>query len=183
MKVKFKKEYPDAIIPDKDTSQSACVNLYAYIIDPKHRGEGITINPHKCYQFGSGISVEIPEGYVGLLLAKGNYGIMRQLSPANSAGVIDPDYRGEVMIGLENGGNTKQVVRHGDKWPSFVSCLPFSLIWKRWKRCLKQSVAAGTIGIDFNAAVRISPLMRGGFFSINLRNILLCGIILQQRAR
>ena len=114
MKVKFKKEYPDAIIPDKDTSQSACVNLYAYIIDPKHRGEGITINPHKCYQFGSGISVEIPEGYVGLLLAKGNYGIMRQLSPANSAGVIDPDYRGEVMIGLENGGNTKQVVRHGD---------------------------------------------------------------------
>ena len=41
MKVKFKKEYPDAIIPDKDTSQSACVNLYAYIIDPKHRGEGI----------------------------------------------------------------------------------------------------------------------------------------------
>ena len=115
MKVKFKKEYPDAIIPDKDTSQSACVNLYAYIIDPKHRGEGITINPHKCYQFGSGISVEIPEGYVGLLLAKGNYGIMRQLSPANSAGVIDPDYRGEVMIGLENGGNTKQVVRHGDK--------------------------------------------------------------------
>lgn len=59
--------------------------------------------------------MEIPEGYVGLLLAKGNYGIMRQLSPANSAGVIDPDYRGEVMIGLENGGNTKQVVRHGDK--------------------------------------------------------------------
>ena len=115
MKDKFKKEYPDAIIPDKDTSQSACVNLYAYIIDPKHRGEGIIINPHKCYQFGSGISVEIPEGYVGLLLAKGNYGIMRQLSPANSAGVIDPDYRGEVMIGLENGGNTKQVVRHGDK--------------------------------------------------------------------
>lgn len=45
MKVKFKKEYPDAIIPDKDTSQSACVNLYAYIIDPKHRGEGIPSIP------------------------------------------------------------------------------------------------------------------------------------------
>lgn len=115
MKIKFKKEYPDAIVPDKDTSHSGCVNLYAYIIDQKHRGEGITINPHKCYQFGSGISVEIPDGYVGLLLAKGNCGIMRQLSPANGTGVIDPDYRGEVMIGLENSGNTKQVVRHGDK--------------------------------------------------------------------
>lgn len=115
MNVKVKKEYPDAIMPDKDTPQSACFNLYAYIIDKKHRGEGITINPHKCYQFGSGISVEIPKGYMGLLLAKGSCGIMRQLSPANSAGVIDPDYRGEVMIALENGGNTKQVVRHGDK--------------------------------------------------------------------
>ena len=171
MKVKFKKEYPDAIIPDKDTSQSACINLYAYIIDPKHRGEGITINPHKCYQFGSGISVEIPEGYVGLLLAKGNYGIMRQLSPANSAGVIDPDYRGEVMVALHNHSNALKTVGIQNRWfametrwPSFASCLPFSLIWKRRKRCLKQSVAAGTIGIAFNTFVLKSPLMRGGFF-------------------
>lgn len=115
MTVKFKKEYPDTIMPDRDTSQSGAVNLYAYIIDEKHRKAGIAINPHKCYQFGSGVSVEIPQGYVGLLFPKGHCGIMRQLSLANCVGVIDSDFRGEIMIGLENGGTTKQVVTHGSK--------------------------------------------------------------------
>lgn len=115
MKVRFKKERPDAITPTLDTTGSACVNLYAYIINEKHRLSGVTINPHKSYQFGSGIRIEIPEGYVGLILAKGNFGIMKQLSPANAVGVIDPDYRGEVMVALENTGTVKQTIRHGDK--------------------------------------------------------------------
>lgn len=113
MKIKFKKEYDDALMPTKGSSQAAGVDLYAYIHHERHTE--ITINPHKTFIFGSGLSVEIPENHVGLLFARSGLGIKQQLAPPNGVSVIDSDYRGEVRLPLQNGGNVKQVISHGDR--------------------------------------------------------------------
>lgn len=118
MKIKFKKEYNDAILPTQGSAYAAGVDLYCYIRDGKHTE--ITINPHKSYIFGSGLSVEIPEGYVGLLFARSGLGIKQQLAPPNCVGVIDSDFRGEMSLALQNGGNVRQTIKHGDRIAQLV---------------------------------------------------------------
>jgi dUTP pyrophosphatase len=52
----------------------------------------------------TGLAVAIPKGWVGLLFGRSGLGVNHQVRPANCVGVIDADYRGEIIIGLENNG-------------------------------------------------------------------------------
>ena len=62
----------------------------------------ITVAPHTTVLIHTGISIEIPEGYCGLIFARSGLASKRGLAPANKVGVIDADYRGEIMVALHN---------------------------------------------------------------------------------
>ena len=96
MKIKFKKMHERAITPTYGTEYSAGADLYALL------NEAIEIKPHETVFVRTGISVEIPEGYCGLIFARSSMGAKRGLAPANKVGVIDADYRGEIMVTLHN---------------------------------------------------------------------------------
>ena len=96
MKVNIKKLDQRAIIPTYGTEFSAGADLYALL------DSAIEILPHETTFVRTGISVEIPVGYCGLIFARSSMGAKRGLAPANKVGVIDSDYRGEIKCGLIN---------------------------------------------------------------------------------
>ena len=96
MKVRIKKLNENAIIPTYGTEYSAGADLYALL------DSVVEIAPHETTFIHTGISVEIPEGYCGLIFARSGLATKRNLAPANKVGVIDSDYRGEIMVALHN---------------------------------------------------------------------------------
>lgn len=93
MKIPCKKLRENAILPTRGTALAAGVDLYALLPDGQ---ESAAVAPQGKYLFPTGIAVEIPEGYVGLVFARSGIATKRQLAPANCVGVIDADYRGEL---------------------------------------------------------------------------------------
>ena len=109
MKVKIKKLHEGAVLPTYGTEYSAGADLYLLGDDP------VTVAPHETKLLKTGISVEIPEGYCGLIFARSGLASKRGLAPANKVGVIDADYRGEVMVALHNHSEKDAVVDGGER--------------------------------------------------------------------
>ncbi len=114
MKVRIKKLDEKAVIPTYGTEYSAGADLYA-LVD----GEQI-IEPNQTKLIHTGISVEIPEGYAGLIYARSGLASKKGLAPANKVGVVDSDYRGEVMVALHNHGTVAQTVVNGERIAQLV---------------------------------------------------------------
>lgn len=104
MKIYFKKLDPRAIIPTYGTSFSAGADLCAILDEP------ITIKPNESILIHTGIATAIPNGYVGLVYARSGIACKRGLAPSNKVGVIDADYRGEIMVSLHNHSSVEQTV-------------------------------------------------------------------------
>lgn len=98
-KINIKKLSNDAKIPTYGTEYAAGCDLYACL------GEKISFEPGETKLIKTGIAMEIPEGYVGLIYARSGLATKRGLAPANKVGVIDSDYRGEIMVALHNHTN------------------------------------------------------------------------------
>ena len=96
MKLRIKKLNPEATIPSYGTDYAAGADLYACIDSPVSIGCGET------KMIGTGIAMEIPTGYVGLVFARSGLACKKGLAPANKVGVIDSDYRGEIKVALHN---------------------------------------------------------------------------------
>ena len=112
--VRLKKLREDAIIPAYGTEFAAGADLYACM------DKDITINPG-CTEFiHTGIALEIPTGLVGLIYARSGMACKRGLAPANKVGVIDSDYRGEIMVALYNQSNETKVITSGDRIAQIV---------------------------------------------------------------
>ena len=95
MKIRIKKLDEGAILPTYGTEYSAGADLY-------NLPESVEITPHATVLIHTGIAAEIPEGYCGLIFARSGLATKRGLAPANKVGVIDADYRGEIMVALHN---------------------------------------------------------------------------------
>ena len=108
-KVKIKKLNENAIIPTYGTEYSAGADLYALPT------EAVTIPPHSTVLIHTGLSVELPEGYAGLIFARSGMASKRGLAPANKVGVIDSDYRGELMVALHNHTDAPATVEGGER--------------------------------------------------------------------
>lgn len=87
MKIRFKKLNDKAVMPTKAHPTDAGYDLVA--TSEKYEDNGVI-----CY--GTGIAVEIPEGYVGLIFPRSS-NAKKDLLLTNSVGVIDSGYRGEIM--------------------------------------------------------------------------------------
>ena len=112
--VKVKKLNEKAIIPTYGSSFAAGADLYACC-----EGE-ISINPGETVLIKTGIAMEIPENFVGLVYARSGIATKRGLAPANKVGVIDADYRGEIMVSLHNHSNLVQSISEGERIAQLV---------------------------------------------------------------
>lgn len=108
-KVEIKKLDERAIIPTYGTEFSAGADIYALLDAP------VTIAPGETKLIHTGLAFAIPEGLVGLVFARSGMATKRGLAPANKVGVIDSDYRGEVMVALHNQGGAPQTVENGER--------------------------------------------------------------------
>lgn len=97
--VAIKKLHKDAVIPTYGSRYAAGADLYACIEAPITFAPGETILVH------TGIAMEIPEGFAGLIYARSGLASKKGLAPANKVGVVDADYRGEIMVALHNHSN------------------------------------------------------------------------------
>lgn len=114
--VRIKKLSPDAIIPTYGTEYSAGADLYAL--------EGEIILPGQTKLIHTGLSMGIPQGLVGLVFARSGLATKRGLAPANKVGVIDSDYRGEIMVSLYNQSSVEQTIEKGERIAQ-ISFVPY----------------------------------------------------------
>lgn len=113
MKVKIKKLDLAAIMPKYSSSGAAGADLYNY-------KEDVLIAPGKTVAIRTGLSIEIPEGYVGLIFARSGLATKNGVAPANKVGVIDCDYRGELVVMLYNHSDSDYTVKTGERVAQLV---------------------------------------------------------------
>ncbi|MBO5102331.1 MAG: dUTP diphosphatase [Clostridia bacterium] len=114
MKQKIKKLDERAIIPTYGTEYSAGADLY------NMGGESVSVAPGETVLIHTGLSIEIPEGYCGLIFARSGLATKRGLAPANKVGVVDSDYRGEWMVALHNHSDKTATVEGGERVAQMV---------------------------------------------------------------
>jgi len=112
--VNIKKLKENAVIPTYGSEYAAGADLYACI------DEDLTINPGETKLVSTGIAMELPLGYAGLVYARSGLASKRGLAPANKVGVVDADYRGEVMVALHNHSNEPQTITTGERIAQYV---------------------------------------------------------------
>lgn len=134
-KVAIKKLNEKATVPSYGSPYSAGADLYACL-----DGE-LKIEPHTTAFVHTGVAMEIPVGYAGLVYARSGLACKRSLAPANKVGVIDSDYRGEVMVALHNHSNEVQTVVDGER--------------------IAQLVVAPCLACDFVVCDELSDTVRG----------------------
>jgi dUTP pyrophosphatase len=112
VRVKILRE--NAMIPTYGSEQAAGADLYACLETP------VVIHPGETAFIPTGISLEVPAGCAGLIYARSGMACKRGLAPANKVGVVDSDYRGEILVALYNHGNVAQTVENGERVAQFV---------------------------------------------------------------
>ncbi len=135
MKVCIKKLSEKAVTPTYGSEFSAGADLYACL------EEAVTIEAGETYMIPTGLAMEIPEGYVGLVYARSGLALKRGLAPANKVGVVDADYRGEVFIALHNHSQNKAVVEPLER--------------------IAQLVIAPFLKVEYEEAEELSDTVRG----------------------
>ncbi len=114
MTVKFKKLKENAKIPSYGSPYAAGADLYS-----AEDGD-ICIEPGQTAMIHTGIAIELPSGVAGLVYARSGMACKRGLAPANKVGVIDSDYRGELIVALHNHGTQPQTVAACDRIAQLV---------------------------------------------------------------
>lgn len=143
--INIKKLNSNATIPTYGTEFSAGADLYACLENP------ITIEPGKTEFIHTGIALEIPEGYAGLVYARSGLSCKKGLAPANKVGVIDADYRGEIMVALHNHSDEAVTLENSER--------------------VAQLVITPFLGAIFNEVDELSDTVRGvGGFGSTGRN-------------
>lgn len=112
--VKIKKLSENAVTPTYGSEYSAGADLYACL------DSEVIIEAGSTYVVKTGIAMEIPEGYAGLIYARSGLATKRGLAPANKTGVVDSDYRGEIMVALHNHSKEAQSIAPGERIAQLV---------------------------------------------------------------
>lgn len=111
--VKVIKLNEEAILPTYGSVEAAGADLYSAMDD-------LVIAPGETILVKTGIAMEIPKGYAGFIYARSGLATKRGLAPANKVGVIDSDYRGEIMVALHNHSNIEQTVERHERIAQLV---------------------------------------------------------------
>ena len=131
----IKKLKENAKIPTYGSEYAAGADLYACL------DEDLTIEPHETKMVPTGLAMEIPVGYAGLIYARSGLASKKGLAPANKVGVVDSDYRGEVMVALHNHTNEAKTIEKDER--------------------IAQLVVAPFLKVDFNVVDDLDETDRG----------------------
>ncbi len=118
MKISIKKLNEDARIPVRGSDEAAGYDLYAASCDP------VTIAPHSTVMVGTGLAAAIPSGYFGAIFARSGLASKQGLRPANCVGVVDADYRGEIIVALHNDTDENRTIEAHERIAQLV-IMPF----------------------------------------------------------
>jgi len=113
-KIKIKKLTDTAKTPTRGSEYAAGYDLYA---DVK---EDVQIKPHETIKIGTGLAMEIPDGYFGAIFARSGLAAKEGLRPANCVGVCDSDYRGEYIVAIHNDSEETRTVTAGERIAQLV---------------------------------------------------------------
>lgn len=134
-KIAVKKLDENAVLPTYGSAYAAGADLYA-LTD----GE-VVFAPGETKLIKTGLAMEIPEGYAGFIYARSGLASKRGLAPANKVGVIDADYRGEIMVALHNHSTIEQKIAPKER--------------------IAQLVIAPFLKVDFEESETLSETVRG----------------------
>lgn len=112
--LKIKKLRENAKVPTYGSEYAAGADIYAAI------DEAVTIDAGETKLIPTGLALEIPEFFGGFIFARSGLASKKNLAPANKVGVVDSDYRGEVMVALHNHGRVPQSIESGERIAQLV---------------------------------------------------------------
>lgn len=122
--IKIKRLNEKAVIPTQGSAAAAGYDLYACLDFPTF------IKPHETVKIGTGLAMAIPDACWGGIYPRSGLATKMGLRPANCTGVIDSDYRGEIIVAIHNDSNETQVINHGDRIAQFILMERFLCEWK-----------------------------------------------------
>lgn len=122
--IKIKKLNQKAKIPTHGSVAAAGYDLYACL------DQTVYIQPHETKIISTGIAVSIPDGYWGGIYARSGKSIEQGVRPGNCVGVIDPDYRGEILIAAHNDSYHIRTVEPGERIAQFILHERFLCNWE-----------------------------------------------------
>jgi len=105
---------PGAHVPARKTDGSVGYDITACL------SGDVVIPPGETRRIGSGVAIALPPGHAAFIYARSGLGISHGIVPANCVGVIDPDYRGEIIVGLKNTSGQPFTVGNGDRIAQMV---------------------------------------------------------------
>lgn len=100
--------------PAYATEHAAGIDLYC------KTDRDVIIKPKETVKIHTGLYVEIPDGFFGTVYTRSSTGVKKHLMLANTVGIIDSDYRGELMVFFYNYGDCDQVIENGDRLAQLV---------------------------------------------------------------
>ena len=123
--IKFKKLDEKAELPKRGSEFAAGYDLHAVLDDD------IIIKPCETVKIHTGLASEIPEGFIGAIFARSGLATKQGLRPSNCVGVVDSDYRGEVIVAIYNDSDKEQCIRNGDRVAQLIilQFMPFEPMW------------------------------------------------------
>ena len=153
MNINVKRLNQNALIPQRGSACAAGYDLYANI------EEEVTIEPFCVAKIGTGISIEIVDGYFGAVFARSGLATKQGLRPANCVGVIDSDYRGEVLVCLYNDSDSVRYIRPNDRIAQLV-ILPYQAVEfvevDELSDTQRGEGGFGSTGVSFDGAQQLS---------------------------
>ena len=135
MRVNLKRLCEEAVIPTYGSDFAAGADLYSCLTKP------VVIESGETVMIKTGIAMEIPKGYVGLIYARSGLACKKGLAPANKVGVIDADYRGEIIVALHNHAKEAVTVEAKER--------------------IAQMVIAPFLAVEYNEVEELSDTVRG----------------------
>lgn len=120
----FKKLHPDAILPTYATAGAACFDLYAC-------GGDLAVSPRDWLKLRTGLAVDLPANLALLIYSRSGHGFKHGIRLANCVGVIDSDYKGEILVKLYNDSDDPYYVCKGERIAQgmLVETLQYPLMW------------------------------------------------------
>lgn len=120
--MRVKRLYPNSKIPTRGSDYAAGYDLYAENVLFADDSDNYTLKvlPGKTLKVGTGIAVELPKGTFGAIYARSGLGIKHGIVPANCVGIIDEDYRGEIVVALHNHSDKPFFFKFGDRIAQLV---------------------------------------------------------------
>lgn len=138
--VPVKKLSPEAKLPTYGSAEAAGADLYACLEAP------VIIAPGSSEKIPTGIALEVPKGCAGLIYARSGLACKRGLAPANKVGVIDSDYRGEILVVLYNHGTEPQRVEPGERIAQLLITPVLTPVYEEVKELSSSDRGAGGFG-------------------------------------